>query len=197
MASGRRCLCTFFISIYIHVRRCTLFTQHQKIPRVTHSDPTPDFMLGSQNHRAAWAEKDHNDRRVSTPLLCAGSPTCCSNFMLFRVPKSPTIPAFISGFFLFFFPARTTNLTVHSMLSGTWGLHFTPCPTSIGSSRKGGSLGFGVSARNPTASMRKSHPGGGAGGDFAEGGGSEGFHWPRVWPKGGGVPHGVCPTAVQ
>ena len=29
----------------------------------------------SQNHRMAWVEKEHNDHRVSTPLLCAGSPT--------------------------------------------------------------------------------------------------------------------------
>ena len=27
------------------------------------------------NDRTAWVEKDHNDHRVSTPLLCAGSPT--------------------------------------------------------------------------------------------------------------------------
>ena len=27
------------------------------------------------NHRKAWVEKDHNDHPVSTPLLCAGSPT--------------------------------------------------------------------------------------------------------------------------
>ena len=27
------------------------------------------------NHRMAWIEKDHNDHLVSTPLLCAGSPT--------------------------------------------------------------------------------------------------------------------------
>ena len=25
--------------------------------------------------RMAWVEKDHNDHLVSTPLLCAGSPT--------------------------------------------------------------------------------------------------------------------------
>ena len=29
----------------------------------------------SDNHRMAWVEKDHNDHLVSTPLLCAGSPT--------------------------------------------------------------------------------------------------------------------------
>ena len=28
----------------------------------------------SQDHRMAWVEKDHNDHRVSTPLICAGSP---------------------------------------------------------------------------------------------------------------------------
>ena len=28
----------------------------------------------SQYHRMAWVEKHHNDHRVSTPLLCAGSP---------------------------------------------------------------------------------------------------------------------------
>ena len=28
-----------------------------------------------KNHRKAWVEKDHNDHWVSTPLLCAGSPT--------------------------------------------------------------------------------------------------------------------------
>ena len=27
----------------------------------------------------AWVEKDHNDHRVSTPLLCAGSPTIRPN----------------------------------------------------------------------------------------------------------------------
>ena len=32
-------------------------------------------MKKSQNHRTAWIEKDHNDHRVSTPLLCAESPT--------------------------------------------------------------------------------------------------------------------------
>ena len=31
--------------------------------------------FSSQNHGMAWVEKDHNDHRVSTPLLCAGSPT--------------------------------------------------------------------------------------------------------------------------
>jgi len=30
---------------------------------------------GSKNCRMAWVEKDHNDHVVSTPLLCAGSPT--------------------------------------------------------------------------------------------------------------------------
>ena len=29
----------------------------------------------SQNYRMAWVEKDCNDHRVSTPLLCAGLPT--------------------------------------------------------------------------------------------------------------------------
>jgi len=28
-----------------------------------------------QNHRMSWVEKDHNDQRVPTPLLCAESPT--------------------------------------------------------------------------------------------------------------------------
>ena len=28
-----------------------------------------------RSHRMAWVEKDHNDHLVSTPLLCAGSPT--------------------------------------------------------------------------------------------------------------------------
>jgi len=32
-------------------------------------------MKSEKNHRIAWVEKDHNDHRVSTPLLCAGSPT--------------------------------------------------------------------------------------------------------------------------
>ena len=31
--------------------------------------------LRQRNHRMAWVEKDHNDHRVSTPLLCAGLPT--------------------------------------------------------------------------------------------------------------------------
>jgi len=29
----------------------------------------------SKNHRMAWVEKDHSDHLVSTPVLCAGSPT--------------------------------------------------------------------------------------------------------------------------
>jgi len=29
----------------------------------------------SYNYRMTWVEKDHNDHWVSTPLLCAGSPT--------------------------------------------------------------------------------------------------------------------------
>ena len=32
-------------------------------------------IIESQNDRMAWIEKDHNDHRVSIPLLCAGSPT--------------------------------------------------------------------------------------------------------------------------
>ena len=33
------------------------------------------FTHKSWNHRMAQVEKDHNDHRVSAPLLCAGSPT--------------------------------------------------------------------------------------------------------------------------
>ena len=33
------------------------------------------FLSYFMNHRMAWVEKDHNDHLVSTPLLCAGSPT--------------------------------------------------------------------------------------------------------------------------
>jgi len=32
-------------------------------------------MIESWNHRLAWVEKDHNDPLVSTPLICAGSPS--------------------------------------------------------------------------------------------------------------------------
>jgi len=32
-------------------------------------------ITGSQNHRMAWVEKDHNDHLVSTPMPWAGSPT--------------------------------------------------------------------------------------------------------------------------
>ena len=32
-------------------------------------------IIESEDHRMAWVEKDHNDHPVSTPLLCAGSPT--------------------------------------------------------------------------------------------------------------------------
>jgi len=32
------------------------------------------FEHTASHHRMAWVEKDHNDHRVSAPLLCAGSP---------------------------------------------------------------------------------------------------------------------------
>jgi len=32
-------------------------------------------LIELQNRRMAWVEKSHNDHLVSTPLLCAGSPT--------------------------------------------------------------------------------------------------------------------------
>ena len=44
--------------------------KHEKIRKV-HTG----IHIESQNHRMAWVEKDHNAHLVSTPLLCAGSPT--------------------------------------------------------------------------------------------------------------------------
>jgi len=37
--------------------------------------PPRDLRSRTGNHRVAWVEKDHSDHLVSTPLLCAGSPT--------------------------------------------------------------------------------------------------------------------------
>jgi len=49
----------------------------------------------SQTHRMAWVEKDHNDHLVSTPLLCAGSPTTRAG-----CPELTACP--ISFFFIIF-----------------------------------------------------------------------------------------------
>jgi len=42
-------------------------------------------------HRMAWVEKDHNDHLVSTPLLCAGSPTTVIH--LYFIPEKLHQPA--------------------------------------------------------------------------------------------------------
>lgn len=55
--------------------------------------------------------------------------------------------------------------------------------------------GYGVSVSNPRTSTGKNHPRGEAGGDFDEGG-VQGVQLTEVWPKGGGIPLGVCPVAV-
>jgi len=48
----------YFITVFQTVRKWRCFSKAE-----------------NKKHRMAWVEKDHNDHRVSIPLLCAGSPT--------------------------------------------------------------------------------------------------------------------------